>query len=79
MVRVLSTDHLFSDRGGAQMSEAQMCLLDDDDGLKQGLFQKLCFFCSPQALLHSLLSEGPGIQDQEIFNSVHEPVIFPGL
>ena len=42
------------------MSEAQICFMAKDEGLKQGLFQKLWCFFSLHALLSRLLSEGPG-------------------
>jgi hypothetical protein len=54
MVRLLSAGHLSSDGKGAQMSGAQICFLAEDEGLKWGLSQKLCCFCSPHALLHRL-------------------------
>ena len=40
------------------MSGAQICFLAEDDGLKWGLSQKLCCFCSLQAFLYRLDSEG---------------------
>ena len=45
------------------MSGAQLCLLAEDEGLKVALSQKLCYFCSPGALLHILVYEEPRIQD----------------
>jgi hypothetical protein len=44
------------------MSEAQIYFLAEDEGLKQGLSQKLCCFCILQALLSRLVSKAPGIQ-----------------
>ena len=41
MVRALSAGMLSSYREGAQISGILMCLLVEDKGLKQGLFQKL--------------------------------------
>ena len=45
------------------MSGAQICFLAEDEGPKQDLSQRLCCFCSQQALLHTLVSEGSSLQD----------------
>ena len=59
MVRVISAGKLSSYREGAQRSGVQTCLLAEDEGLKQGLSQKMCCLCSLHAHLHRLVSEGP--------------------
>jgi hypothetical protein len=41
VVRALSAGQLSSCREGAQISVVQICLLAEDEGLKQGLSQKL--------------------------------------
>jgi hypothetical protein len=47
---------------------------------KQGLFQKLCHFCSPNSHLHTLVSEGPGTQDGSLSSSgVQSPPRRPPL
>ena len=63
MVRVLSAGKLSSCREGAQRSGVQTCQLAEDEGPKQGLFQKMCCLCSLCAHLHRLFSEGPRTQD----------------
>ena len=63
MVRVLSAGKLSSCREGAQISGIQTCLLAEDEGLKQGLSQKICCFCSLHAHLHRLVSKGSRTQD----------------
>ena len=63
MVRALSAGKLSSCREGAQISGIQTCLLAEDEGLKQGLSQNLCSFCSPHSHLHRLVSEESGNQD----------------
>jgi hypothetical protein len=63
VVRVLSSDKLSSCREGAQRSGVQIFLLAEDEGLKQGLSQKMCCLCSLCAHLPKLVSEGPGTQD----------------
>ena len=63
MVRVLSSGKLFSCREGAQRSGVQTCLLAEDEGLKQGLSEKMCCLCSLHTHLHRLVSEGPGTRD----------------
>ncbi|EDL01431.1 mCG147002 [Mus musculus] len=45
------------------MSGTQIYFLAEDKAPEQGLSQKLCCFCSLQALLRRLVSEGLGIQD----------------
>ena len=49
VVRVLSAGKLFSCREGAQISGIQTCILAEDEGLKQGLSQKMCCLCSLHA------------------------------
>ena len=65
-VRVLIAGKLSSCREDAQISVIETCLLAEDDGLKQGLSQKLCWFCLSQRLcsfciqhshLHRVVSE----------------------
>ena len=63
MVRLLSAGKLFSCREGAQISCFQICLLAEDEGLKQGLSQNLCSFCSPHSHLCRLVSAESGNQD----------------
>jgi hypothetical protein len=63
VVRILSLVKLSSCREGSQRSEAQICLLAEDEGQKQGLSQKICCFSSQQTLQCRLVSEGPGIQN----------------
>jgi hypothetical protein len=41
VVRALSVGKLSSCREGAQISVVRICLLEEDEGPKQGLFQKL--------------------------------------
>ena len=57
---------------GAQISGLQTCLLSEDEGPKQGLSQKPCYFCQSQKLcsfcswhshLHSLVSERSWTRD----------------
>jgi hypothetical protein len=55
VVRALSAGKLSSYREGAQISVIQTYLLEDDEGLKQGLSQKLCGFCLFQKLLASVV------------------------
>jgi hypothetical protein len=55
-VRALPGRHLSSGGEGVQMSGAQICFLPEDEVPKQGLFQNLCCFCSPCALLCRLAS-----------------------
>ena len=45
------------------MSGTQIYFLAEDKAPEQGLSQKLCCFCSLQALLRRLVSEGSRIQD----------------
>jgi hypothetical protein len=63
LVRVLSAGKLSSCREGAQISGIWTYLLAEDEGLKQGLSQKLCSFCSRHSHLHSLVSERSWIRD----------------
>jgi hypothetical protein len=72
VARVLSAGKHSSCREGAQISGVQTCLLAEDEGLKQGLSQKLCHFClsqklcsfcSPHSNLRRLVLEGSGTQD----------------
>ena len=63
VIRVLSAGKLSSCREGAQISGIRTCLLAEGEGSKQGLFQKLCRFCSPHSHLCRLVSEGSGTQD----------------
>jgi hypothetical protein len=72
VVRVLSSGKLSSCRESAHISGVWTCLLAEDEGLKQGLSQKLCNFCLSQKLcsffsLHShlgrLVFEGSRDQD----------------
>ena len=51
MVRALSAGKLSSCREGAQISVVQICLLAEDEGLKQGLSQKLL-----ASVVHTLTS-----------------------
>ena len=60
MVSVFSAGKLSSCREGAQISGIQTCLLAENEGLKQGLSQKMYCLCSLQAHLHRLISEGCG-------------------
>jgi hypothetical protein len=53
-VRTLPGGQLSSGRESEQRSGALFFLLTDDVGPKGTLFQKLCCFCSPFALLHRL-------------------------
>jgi hypothetical protein len=55
VVRALSAGKLSSYREGAQISGVQTCLLTEDEGLKQGLSQKLCCFDLSQKLLASVV------------------------
>ena len=59
VVRALPGGHLSPGGEGVWMSGSQICFLAKDEGLKRGLFQKLCCFCSQRRLVF----EGPGIQD----------------
>ena len=61
--RVLSAGKLSSCREGAQISGVWTCLLAENEGLKQGLSQKLCSFCSPHSHLHRLVSERSRTRD----------------
>jgi hypothetical protein len=63
VVRVLSAGKLSSCREGAQISGIRTCLLAEDEGLKQGLSQKLCSFCSRHSHLHSIVSERSQTRD----------------
>ena len=63
MVRTLSAGKLFSYREGAQISGIWTYFLAEDEGLKQGLSQKLCSFCSRPSHLHSLVSERSRTRD----------------
>jgi hypothetical protein len=63
VVRALFAGKLFSCREGAQIYGVWTCLLAEDEGLKQGLTQKLCGFCSPNSHLCRLVSEGSGNED----------------
>ena len=63
MVRVFSAGKLSSCRKGAQISDVQTCLVAKGEGLKQGLSQKLCSFCSPYSHLHRLVSERSRTRD----------------
>ena len=58
MVRVLSAGKFSSCREGIQN-----CLLTEDEGLKQGLSQKMCYLCILRAHLHRLVIEGHMSQD----------------
>jgi hypothetical protein len=69
VVRILSAGKLISCREGAQISGVHTCFLADDEGLKQGLAQKMCCLCSLHAHLHSLVSEGHGTQDGSLTRS----------
>jgi hypothetical protein len=51
MVRALSAGKLSSYRKGAQISGVRTCLLAEDEGLKQGLSQKLL-----ASVVHTLTS-----------------------
>ena len=60
MIRVLSSGKLSFCRKGAQRSGLQSCSLAQDEGLKQGLSQKMGCLCS----LHAHLTDGlQGPQD----------------
>jgi hypothetical protein len=63
MVRAHSAGKVSSCREGAQISGVQTCLLAEDEGLKQGLSQKMCCLCCLHAHLHRLVSKGHGTQD----------------
>ena len=72
VVRVLSAGKLSSSREGAQISGFRTCFLAEDEGLKQGLSQKLCHFCLSQKLcsfcslhyqLRRLVTKESGTQD----------------
>jgi hypothetical protein len=63
VVRALSADNLSSCKEGSQRSGAQLFLLAEDEGPKVTLSKKLCCFCSFQALLCRLVSNGPRIHD----------------
>jgi hypothetical protein len=63
VVRVLSEGKLSSWWEGSQVTGLWTCLLAEDEGLKQGLSQKLCSFCSCQSHLHRLVSDRSGKQD----------------
>ena len=82
MVRALSAGEFSSCREGAHVSGVQTCPLAEDEGLKQGLSQKMCHFCLPLKLcsfcsLHSYLcrlaSEESGTQDGSPSCSMAEP------
>ena len=63
MVRVLSAGKLASFMEGAQISGIRTCPLAEDEGLNQGLSQKLCSFDNLHSHLHRLVCEGSGTQD----------------
>jgi hypothetical protein len=63
VVRVLSVGKLSSCREGTQISGFRTCLLAENEGPKQGLFQKLCSFCSRHSHLHRLVSERSRTRD----------------
>jgi hypothetical protein len=63
VVRVLSAGKLSSFREGAQIFGIWNSLLAEDEGLIQGLSQKLCPFCSLHSHLCRLVSEGSRTQD----------------
>ena len=63
MFRLFSAGKLCSCMEGAQISGIQTCLLAEDEGLKQGLTQNLCSFCSPHFHLHRLVLAGSRNQD----------------
>jgi hypothetical protein len=63
VVIILSAGKLSSCREGAQISGIRTCLLAEDEGLKQGLSQKLCLFCTPHSHLCRLVSEGSGTRE----------------
>ncbi|EDL37581.1 mCG145574, partial [Mus musculus] len=48
---------------GGQETGVRTCLLTEDEGLKQGLSQNLCSFCSPHSHLCRLVSAESGNQD----------------
>jgi hypothetical protein len=71
LVRVLSAGKLSTCREGAEISGLRTCLLAEDEGLKQGLSQKPCSFCSLHSHLHSLVvSERSWIRDGSLRSSV---------
>jgi hypothetical protein len=55
VVRALSAGKLSSYREGAWIYGVQTCLLVEDEGLKQDLFQKLCCFGLSQKLFASVV------------------------
>jgi hypothetical protein len=57
VIWALSAGMLSSCSQGAQISGFQTCLLSEDEGPKQGLFQKLCSFCSRHSHLHNIVFE----------------------
>jgi hypothetical protein len=63
VVRALSAGKLSSCREGGQISGVWTCLLEEDEGLKQGLSQNKCSFCSPYSPLHRLVSAESQNQD----------------
>ena len=71
VVRALSAGKLSSCREG----DVRTCLLAEDKGLKQGLSQKLCSFCSPHSHLCRLISEWSGNQDPSsiLLSTQHYP------
>jgi hypothetical protein len=54
-VRALSAGKPSSCREGGQISGVRTCLLSEDEGLKQGLSQNLCSFCSSHSHLCRLV------------------------
>ena len=77
VVRVLSAGKLSSCREGEQRFGIQNCLLDEDEGMKPHLSQKMCCLCSLHAHLHRLVSEGCGTQDDSLICSGYQSP--PGL
>jgi hypothetical protein len=63
VVRALSAHKLSSCSEGGQISGIWTCLLAEDEGLKQGLSQNLCSFCSPHSHLCRIVLEESGNQD----------------
>ena len=70
MVRALSAGKISSCREEAQLSGVQTYLLAEDEGLKQGLSQKICCLYNLQAHLHRLVSEEHGTQDGSLTSRV---------
>jgi hypothetical protein len=74
VVRVLSAGKVSSCREGAQRSDTQNCFLAKDEGLKQGMSQKMCCLCSLSTHLHRLVSKGLRTQDGSLTcSSGHSP------